>query len=306
MNFPWTGELAALGAALCWAIAAVLFRQAGANVPPVLLNFYKGLVAGTVLAIGILVTEPSQLGCGYPAWTTLLLSGAIGIGIGDTAFFAALNRLGERKSVLIAETLAPLFAVAFGLSMLQESLSWTTCAGMLVTLSGVAWVLAERVPKQQESTDGAQPPPRFSGLGWAILSAGCQAFGAILSRSALTQHEVSPWASSLIRLGGGLLVLLLWISTRGYGFLPGRVQQTGVWRTVLAATLIGTLLGIVLQQTALQYTPAAIAQTLIATSVLFVIPLAYLQGNPVTGRTWLGAAWALVGVAILLSRSSAG
>jgi drug/metabolite transporter (DMT)-like permease len=52
----------------------------------------------------------------------LALSGVIGIGLGDTAYFAAINRLGPRRALLL-ETLAPPIAALLALVFLQEALS---------------------------------------------------------------------------------------------------------------------------------------------------------------------------------------
>ena len=44
-------------------------------------------------------------------------------GIGDTAFFAALNRMGERSTLLVAETLAPIFTALLAVVWISEILN---------------------------------------------------------------------------------------------------------------------------------------------------------------------------------------
>lgn len=317
MSVPFAGELSALAAAFCWALAAVMFRRVGIYVSPLLLNLYKSLIASALLLAFVVWNWDLQVGWGPYTVVLLLASGAIGIGIGDTAFFAALNQLGERRTMLIAETLAPPFAAMLGLTFLLERLSIGAMLGIPVTLLGIAWVVSEK--PMAPSTEDARMPRSYRGVLLAVLAAASQAGGAILSRHVLTASEVGPVASSLLRLLGGLLFLFAWIPVVGRINPPQPADQsrrldraadpiagrflwhrTRTWTTVLVATCIGTLMGIVFQQIALQHTQAAVAQTLIATSVLFVIPLGWLQGQPVSFRTCLGAAIALAGVALLL------
>ena len=45
------GVFAALGTALCWAIAARLFRGTGNAFSPLTMNFWKGLISIAILAV---------------------------------------------------------------------------------------------------------------------------------------------------------------------------------------------------------------------------------------------------------------
>lgn len=58
-------------------------------------------------------------------------------------------------------------------------------------------------------------------------------------------------------------------------------------------------LGIWLQQVALKYTPAGVAQTLGATSPLFVLPVVAARGEAISIRAVLGVAIAIGGIALI-------
>lgn len=74
-------------------------------------------------------------------------------------------------------------------------------------------------------------------------------------------------------------------------------------KRLLAALVLaafgGTYLGIWLQQVALKYTPAGIAQTLGATSPLFVLPVVAALGEVISIRAVLGVAIAIGGIALI-------
>jgi len=292
-----SGELAALVAALLWAIASVMFSQLGRQLRPLVLNLTKGTVALALigLTLALLARAPTDLALG--SVTLLLVSGLVGIGIGDTIFFAALNQLGPRRALLM-ETLAPPLAALLALVFLQERLSAPAWGGIGLTLGGVAWVIAEQTP-----TDQAGGPVSGRGVLLGFLAALGQAVGAVLSRAALAETAIDPLWSTALRLGGGLGVmalLLAWQGDLGPKLRPLR-QRRVLGLVVLAAT-VGTYLAIWLQQTALKYAAAGVAQALTATSPLFVLPLAALLGERVSLRSVLGALVALAGIWILVAQ----
>lgn len=112
------GEISALTSSMVWACASLLFAALGASMHPVTLNLYKCVIA----LVMMLVTQLIFLGVSLPhmsshEWIWLSLSGLLGLSIGDTAFFNALNRLGPRRTLLVsaltpAITAIPLIAVA--------------------------------------------------------------------------------------------------------------------------------------------------------------------------------------------------
>lgn len=359
------GELFALSAAALWTVSAFLFRAAGKQLSPVALNSTKGGLAIVVLGgwilgdwiLGDWILGDWSLGSGSSAWTALsqshliwlLISGVVGIGIGDTAFFFALNRLGEQRAVLIAETLAPPITVSFALLWMGERLTVSGYFGIALTLMGVVLGVTSRAtaatipeaPSYAADNSGRKisEHARFSGgsmivaVMCAITAASCQAFGAVISRWVLAGNPLSPIESSLIRMLGGQAMLFCLLAPRALHFANSKdtdsndsvsngtvfkntatsaTQATSGTATskrrslttrglvmIVTATLLGTVLGIVLQQASLKYTSAGISQTLIATSVLWVLPIAWLAGHRPTPRGILAATLGLAGVAVL-------
>lgn len=292
----YRGELAGLGAAALWAVSALLWFRLGRRVPPAALNLYKGVCAIGMLGVTLAVRGEwgRSLEMGGVGW--LLLSGAIGIGVGDTAFFAALNRLGERRTVLVAETLAPPMTTLLAMLVLSELLPPLAYLGMALTLGGVAWVIVER---------GSSTPLDAALLKWGIafatLAALCQAVGAVIARGVLTETDIGPLYSALVRMVGGVAMLLVWLPMRGERYVPAAVREWRLWGWIVLAAVLGTYLGIFLQQVALQYADAGIAQTLLATSSLFVLPLVMLRGEAVSLRALVGAVVAVGGIAVLFA-----
>lgn len=294
----YRGELAALSAALIWAIASVVYTGVGRTLSPLLLNLVKGLIALVLLILTLLLTgqflptvDPARLGL-------LLASGALGIGLGDTAYFTALNCLGPRRS-LVLESLSPPLTAVLAWLFLGETLAVSAWLGIALTILGVTWVVLERT-----STLPDFHPRPGRGILCGVFAAIAQAGGAVLSRAALVNTDISPLWSTFIRLAAGVLVLLVWLLLQPHQ--PQALKPLRSWRllTIVGGTAFAsTYLGIWLQQLSLKYASAGIAQALSATSPIFVIPIAAIALREKVSLPAIGGAiLALGGVWLLFVR----
>jgi drug/metabolite transporter (DMT)-like permease len=287
----YPGELAALSAALIWAIASFVYVMLGKQIPPLVLNLSKCLIAIALSLLTLLIQQDFSPDIALLPLCLLLISGAIGIGLGDTAFFESLNDLGARRSLLI-EALAPPLAALLAALFLQETLDYKAWIGIFLTVGGVTWVVMERVPADFQ---GKFRPWR--GIAFGLLSALAQASGAVLSRAALSENSVSPLWGSLIRLTAGVAILLVLCGFQRQSWREFQPLRSPRFLWILIITSFGsTYLGIWLQQTALKFTATGIAQALIATSPLFVIPIALLMKERVSLRACFGVVIALGGI----------
>ncbi|MDB9313514.1 DMT family transporter [Spirulina sp. CS-785/01] len=286
------GEIAALAGAFLWTVAAVIFGQAGVTLSALVLNWLKGVIAIVLLGGTILATQSPIPPFDPLPISFLAASGAISIGVGDTAYLACLKELGPRRALLL-ETLAPPLSGILAFLVLGEKLSGLAWLGIVLTLLGVAWVISERSHNPITGQNNLK-----LGLLWAIIAEVGQATGAVLSRAALVNSDIIPLWSTLFRLLGGTLLasLWLWATHREQPIFTCTRRQ--LWAIGFAA-FVGTYLGIWLQQTAFKHSPTGIAQTLLATSPLFVLPFALYLGETVSIRAILGVILALIGISLL-------
>ncbi|MGG6264767.1 DMT family transporter [Leptolyngbya sp. AN03gr2] len=292
----YRGELAALTAAFIWACGSIVYTGVGRQISPLALNFTKGWVAIVLLCLTFLITGQSIPSIEFTPFLMLFLSGVIGIGFGDTAYFSALNCIGARRTLLF-ETLAPPMSAVLALIFLQERLALSAWIGIGLTIAGVIWVILERTSEQQGNFR-----PLLGSL-YGLLAAIGQAAGAVMSRSALVSTEIDSLWSTLIRLFGGTIVLFIWILLRNQPREMIKPLRDRRLLTIIAGTaFISTYLGIWLQQTSLKYATTGIAQALSSTSPLFVIPLSRAIGDRVSMRSVIGVLISLLGVSLLFHR----
>lgn len=287
------GETAALVAALAWAVASVVWARVGRRVNPLELNLIKGLIASALLALTLALRGDLVVHVDARAVLYLGLGGAIGIALGDTAYFESINALGARRALLLT-MLAPPLAGLVAWGVLGERLEAAAWGGIGLTILGVAWVITERHRGPAEHRGRV-----VRGVWMGFLAAIAQVVGAVFSRAAFAQTDVTPLMSGLIRMGAACVVVAVWIrlarSRRARSMNYGR----DTWLLVAAAAVIGTFVGISLQQYAFKYAATGVAQTLLSTSPLFILPLAVWMGERVSPRAVFGVILALLGISML-------
>jgi drug/metabolite transporter (DMT)-like permease len=295
------GGGAAMLAALLWSIAAVIFQKLGEDIPPAELNLLKGLLAVSAMIVTSLILRESYPSISTSTLVLLAVSGIVGIGVGDTAFFHSLNYLGTRLALLMG-VLAPPMAGLISWIFLGEVLKPVSWLGILITMVGVGWVIL------QENRGEGKIQHLGRGILVALLASLSQSIGAMLSRYALVSSDISALQTAIVRLLAGiisLVIVILFIQKTRFEWLSGKERgkpSVGVLiRNVALVGLIGTYSAIWLQQISLEYAPVGIAQTLLSTSPIFILPIVALRGEKVSWKAVLGALVSMTGVVILFS-----
>ena len=263
MDAKWIGIAAALGSAFSWALGSVLFRRLGDFFPPVALTFAKGLLGSLLLGLVSLSLGFQPLEARI--WGLLILSGLLGIALGDTLFFLALNRLGAHVVVILftlGQVLTLLLAV-FWLGERPRPLDWL---GIALILLGVSLVLWYRI-------EGEEGRTQLAGVGFGLLSILAMSVSIIIAKEAL--ETAGSIQATLIRMLAGTLGIFLFSQWRGG--LRSHLQplrEPKVWGLFLGSVIVVTFGGFWLSLAALAHVDVSIANTLGATEPLFVLPLA--------------------------------
>ncbi|MCT0247617.1 DMT family transporter [Synechococcus sp. CS-205] len=287
--------MAALAAALCWAVSSSLWRRLATSLSATQLNLVKNLLAVglqlPVLLMGGWLVSPLAL-------AFLLASGVIGIALGDSLYFAALRRLGTRRALTL-EAGGPALSLLGGALFLSEWPRWPQGLGVVLICLSVALVARQQPPAGGSAGLPLPLEGQRLGLMLALAALVCGSAGALLSRAALRDSALPPLQSATLRLAAAAVVMLplLW-RLPPPGLRPRPLRRR--WPLVLLATLLGTSGGIVLQQTALQHLPAGLAVALLATAPVLALPLAGLEGDRPGFGGLVAALLALAGVSLVV------
>ena len=139
-----TGILCALTAAAFWAIATRLFKGMSVYWSAASLALIKSWVSLVLFLIWFLVSGAPLLDQDIEVIAWLVVSGIVGIAIGDTALFMALYRMGERQTLLISETAAPIFVLISAFAFLSEQIALLQLGGIILVILGIDLVIGLR------------------------------------------------------------------------------------------------------------------------------------------------------------------
>ncbi|MCC7493268.1 MAG: DMT family transporter [Fimbriimonadaceae bacterium] len=294
---------AVLTAAL-FAVSMLFATRSTRNVGVGRATLLRILLATTVLGLWA-----AAAGRGLPraavAW--LLLSGLIGMGLGDVAAFAAIPRIGGRLSAVIGQCLCAPFALASEALWLGTRVTGLELLTVLLILGGLALSLEpdrHREPRR-EVTAGAFR----GGLLLAVLGSLSTAVGAVGSRLALdclpagaTWH---PATAAFWRMVAGTGVTLLfyapllrhWVQAARAGRAQPALPRYGA---TIANAFCGSIFGMAAMQQALATTPAGVVLAVTATAPIGTMLLLWLlEGSRPTARAALGGFVAVGGVVVL-------
>lgn len=294
----YLGQIAALTAAFFWSGTAILFSAAGKRMGALATNLLRILLGSLLLCITLWVTT----GRFYPVQATamqmkwLAVSGIVGLSIGDGALFVCLVILGPRIATLLL-SLAPTITTLIAWLFLHEELGVWPILGIVLTLSGIYWVV-------MEDHDDPVHGSKTVGLILGVIAALGQGIGIIFAKKALST-DIDALSATVLRMVPATIVLWL------YALLFGKVKQ--VFTTLrdrraslalVGGSVFGPFLGIWLSIVAVKYTQTGIAATLLATVPIMIIPVNYIvykiKPSP---RTWVGTLMAVGGVALLFLRA---
>jgi len=247
-------------------------------------------------------------------WSWLLISGGLGLGLGDLAMMASYRLIGPRVGVLILSCLAvPTTGVAewllLGTRLTAREIIW--CVGILVGVS-LAAAPGARIPAKDRSA-------LLWGWGFGIVAALTQGTAATLSRVAY--HHAAERAvpmdgitATAQRMIGGLIfmalvegvrqarhILLPPVALAAEISLRSTSKPRRAWGALVGATLCGPVLGLSAYQWALLHVPSALVQAIASLVPVTVIPLAWVVENDRADRRGMAGAIIACCFAVLLA-----
>ena len=285
------GILSALGAASSWTFACYLWRKQTKYFSATQINLIKNVIAFFIFSPIILTLDFIS---NWYEIVILLLSGVIGIAIGDSFYIASLKKLGTRRTLTVEATL-PIISTLLGLFLLNEMPSVKVCLGTLtVSLSLIG------VASQQTTLDNFDKSISIDKKGFlfAFISILCAVIGAILSRLVLKNSNLNPFQTTEIRLLGSLIVLIPFVKLNFIKKI--RDLTTGKKYGIFYATFLGTNLGILLQQNVFLVLPIGLGWTLLSTSPAFALFFLKLEGEKLNWQKLVFTFSIILGVAIVL------
>ena len=290
-----TGEISALGVAVCWTLSALFFEKAGSKIGSLAVNVIRLMSAIILLGLAAYVTR----GYFFPTdatpyqWFWLSLSGFIGFFLGDLFLFHSYSVIGSRMAQLVM-TLSPPITVCIGILFLGENLAFKQMMGISIVVGGI--VIAMLGKEKGEKLNFNVP---FKGFLLAFGGAVGQAFGLIASKKGIGDYDAIS-ATQIRAITGGISFILLVTFLRRWGSIrQACLNKTGM-KFVLSGSIFGPVIGVTLSLFAIQHTEAGVAATLMGLVPIFIIvPSAIMFKERITPFQVLGAFISVAGCILL-------
>jgi drug/metabolite transporter (DMT)-like permease len=302
--------LAAFLTTVLFAISAVCGSRSARLIGGTEANFWRLCIAAVLLGLYAHGFGARLEGAAFP---TFLLSGCVGFGLGDVAFFQALPRLGSRLTSMMVLCLSSPIAAVIEWLWLGTVLTPAEMICGAIILAGVAMALA---PGEHTHL----PPRQFAvGVLFGLLAAVGQGYGAVLSRRAFAVaqsagEDIDGISAAYQRILGGIAVSWLFLvlvkrDDLRRAFRNGADRETRAgrsekwrrtWPWLVLNGLAGPALGVSCFQWALKTTPTGVVLPIVAITPIVIIPFArFVEGERPSWRSLAGGAVAVAGAVAL-------
>lgn len=263
MNNSIIGILIALMSTMSWAVCTVFLKKLGERLEPVAMTAFKALIASIILFIIIYLTG-TNINIGINNIIPVALSGILGIAIGDSLFFASLNRLSPLVLSLMLFVGPDIFSGIFGLIFLKEIPSILSLVGIILILTGLSYII---FPLEKEKVESKT---KITGIIFALLSLICTAYSMVIIKPVL--ENIPVITATMYRMIFSAVILLV------IGLFSKKITT---WKTVLCdkkytlkltgTFLLATIGGFWLSLIAIKYCKLIIASSLMSLEPLFIL-----------------------------------
>jgi drug/metabolite transporter (DMT)-like permease len=263
-------ELAAVGAATCWALTGIIATGPAGHLGAWAFNWIRQVSVTVLLAILMLVTGLwHQLSVANVG--PLALSGLMGIFVGDTLLFATLNRVGPRRAGVLFALNAPMAAL-LGFVLLGERLPVQVILGIALTVCGVVLAIIFGKRRDQIHAWEAIKGPLWTGILFGLGAAAGQAVGAVIAKPVMASG-VDPFLASMVRVGVAAFCLTVLMALPIQAAKPKAPVTLGVAALTVLAGVLGLGVGMTLLLFALSGGNVGVVSTLSATSPVIILPM---------------------------------
>ncbi len=261
------GEFFALGAAVTWAMAVILFKLSGERMPPLALNLFKTTLSLVLLVLTLFVLgEPLLPDRPVAEYVVLLLSGIIGITLSDTLFFYGLNRLGAGLNSIVECLYSPSIILLSFLFLPDATLTLVDAAGLALILAALFLIASPR-------SEGAERKDMIVGIACGAAAMVSLAVGVMMFIP-IVAHVSVFWASAVRTFGAVLTLAALPLLRRDARHLFDCFRPSAVWMWSIPGSILGTYVALLFWTLGFKHASSSRAAILNQSNTIFVLILA--------------------------------
>ncbi len=286
------GVIAALSSTIFWAIGAITFKRLGKKLEPLGMTMLKSLCSVLLLILLAFILKENLM-INFNFLLPLALSGILGIAIGDSLFFASLNRL---SPIILSILLLAGPDIATGILaffMLKENPPLLVWIGIILTITGLACLL---FPVNKL---GNNVKTSVAGLVFALLSLICTSLSMVIIKPVLSQ--VTTLTATIYRMFfGGILLLIFGIFSKKLNNWAQPFKSNQFRASFFLIVSLIAVGGFWLSTVAIKNIDLVTASTLMSLEPFFIILfMVLLQKYVPSKKEIIGMCYALIGIFLI-------
>jgi len=287
----------ALLAALSWSIASLISTDITRTLGSVNFNRLR-LIFVSIMLITYASFQNSWNTIYIDHLNIIILSGVVGIFLGDSFLFMALQRIGPRRNNILFSLAAP-FTVILNIIILKQKMSFFEIIGCLSVFIGVVIAITYGSSKTNKHRWELIEGSIKFGLLMGILAAFCQAIGLIMMKPILNQGA-DPIASAAIRTSISAFLLSFTFIAKFRKVTNKVIYTPMIISKIIISGFLGMALGMSLLLISLQKVDAGIVATLASTSPIMILFILWIFTKKLpTFGAWVGTIIAIFGTGLI-------
>ena len=237
------GYLAALCSAFLWSIAVVTFKSVSKDLSPFLINSVKNSIA---FILFILVFNFLGLPFWYDGfilndYLIIIVSGILGMGIGDSLFIYALSRIKANQAAII-DTMAPVINYFLSFIILGTILNLSQTIGSLIVIIAILFITYEnKLDKNQENVDK-------KGVALQLIATVTSCYGIVLLKPVLNKVgdsiQLQIWITVFRLLPGMLIAWIIFFSQKNSMLLLLKIKNRDILKKMFLGSFLGTFMAL--------------------------------------------------------------
>ena len=300
------GILFAIGASIFWSITVTILKPVTQNISPFLINPIKNSI-GFILFFILFISTSTPLWYSHLynyEYAIILISGALGMVLGDTIFIYALNKIGANR-VAIVDSFSPVVIHIYSIILLSnQELSIMQISGFFITIAGLLILTYEN-----DYDDIDYKTKRF-GIALVLGAMACTGGGVVFLKTVLERIaepgldgiKLNLWVTAFRLIPGVVLSWIIFSFQKDRHQLLKPLKDKNNYRPLIIASILGPFLALGCWILGYAFiSKPSVASIIGQTSVIFIVILSWLfLKEKITRLRILSTIFVFIGVILVI------
>ena len=276
INSIYFGEIAAFSAAICWSVAVIIFKSASKLLSPFLITALKNSIALINFIVFFLLFDIPLWYDGFSNtdYIKIVVSGILGMGIGDILFIYALSKIGANR-VAIINCFEPAIIYCFSILILGTILTTQQLIGFIIVIISLLIISYENDIKD------INPHLKKKGIIIQLTAIFLSSLGIVLIKPVLSKVSdsitIQLWVTAFRLFPGFIVAWLIFFFQKNKLIQLQPLKKSSMIIKMIFSSGLGTFIALsfwIIGYANIEKPP--IASIIGQTSVIFIIILSFI------------------------------